>query len=142
MRGIYPPINVLPSLSRLMNAGIGRGLGKHGKTREDHRAVADQLYAAYAEGVDLRGLVAIIGKEALSERDRKFLEFADLYEDKFVRQGKEEDRDIFYTLDLGWELLATLPVTELTRIPDELIKKYHPAYKGKKEEPKPAAAPA
>ncbi len=142
MRGIYPPINVLPSLSRLMNAGIGRGLGKHGKTREDHRAVADQLYAAYAEGVDLRGLVAIIGKEALSERDRKFLEFADLYEDKFVRQGKEEDRDIFYTLDLGWELLATLPLTELTRIPDELIKKYHPLYRGKKEEAKPAAAPA
>ncbi len=88
-----------------MNDGIGAG-----KTREDHKAVSDQCYAAYAEGKDLRGLVAIVGKDALSERDRKFLEFADLFEDRFVRQGRDEDRDIETTLDLGWELLATLPV--------------------------------
>lgn len=103
-KGIYPPINVLPSLSRLMNLGIGEG-----HTREDHKKVSDQLYAAYAEGNDLRGLVAIVGKDALSERDRMFLEFADLFEDRFVRQGLYEDRSIEETLDLGWELLATLP---------------------------------
>ena len=81
-KGIYPPINVLPSLSRLMNLGIGKG-----HTREDHKKVSDQCYAVYAEGNDLRGLVAIVGKDALSERDRMFLEFADLFEDRFVRQG-------------------------------------------------------
>ena len=80
-KGIYPPINVLPSLSRLMNLGIGNG-----KTREDHKKVSDQMYAGYAEGNDLRGLVAIVGKDALSERDRLLLEFADLFENRFVRQ--------------------------------------------------------
>ena len=92
--GIYPPIDVGSSLSRLMNAGIGPG-----RTREDHKAVSDQCYAAYAEGRDLRGLVAIVGKDALSERDRKFLDFADVFENKFVRQGSDEDRDIETTLD-------------------------------------------
>ena len=126
MKGIYPPVNVLPSLSRLMNSGIGPG-----RTREDHKAVSDQLYAAYAEGKDLRGLVAIVGKEALSERDRKFLEFADLFEDRFVRQGMEEDRSIEETLDLGWELLSSLPEAQLTRIDNKFIEKYHPAHRGK-----------
>ncbi|MFQ6072171.1 MAG: ATP synthase subunit B [Methanosarcinales archaeon] len=123
-KGIYPPINILPSLSRLMNAGIGNG-----RTREDHKAVSDQLYAAYAEGRDLRGLVAIVGKDALSDRDKKLLEFADIFEDRFVRQGMEEDRPIETTLDLGWELLSELPEAQLTRIDNELIKKYHPAYR-------------
>jgi V/A-type H+-transporting ATPase subunit B len=123
-KGIYPPINVLPSLSRLMNLGIGK---EH--TREDHKKVSDQLYAAYAEGNDLRGLVAIVGKEALSERDRMFLEFADLFENRFVRQGYNEDRSIFETLDGGWNLLATLPVEQLVRIDRELIAKYHPQFK-------------
>jgi V/A-type H+-transporting ATPase subunit B len=123
-KGIYPPINVLPSLSRLMNLGIGP---KH--TREDHKKVSDQLYAAYAEGNDLRGLVAIVGKDALSERDRGFLEFADLFEGRFVRQGYNEDRTIFNTLDLGWDLLATLPVEQLVRIDRELINKYHPKFR-------------
>jgi len=123
-KGIYPPINVLPSLSRLMNAGIGKNM-----TREDHKAVSDQCYAAYAEGRDLRGLVAIVGKDALSERDLKFLEFADIFEDKFVRQGKEEDRDIETTLNLAWELLSYLPVNALTRIDKKYIEKYHPQYK-------------
>ena len=125
-KGIYPPINVLPSLSRLMNSGIGEG-----KTREDHKAVSDQIYAAYAEGNDLRGLVAIVGKEALSERDRKFLEFADMFEDQFVRQGKDEDRSIETTLEIGWNLLAELSEAQLTRIDRDMIAKYHPAHRAK-----------
>ncbi len=129
-KGIYPPINVLPSLSRLMNLGIGKG-----HTREDHKKVSDQMYAGYAEGNDLRGLVAIVGKDALSERDRLLLEFADLFENRFVRQGYDEDRTIEDTLNLGWELLATLPVEQLTRIDRDLINKYHPKFRaGAKKE--------
>ena len=124
-KGIYPPINVLPSLSRLMNLGIGAGL-----TREDHKKVSDMLYSGYAEGVDLRGLVAIVGKDALSERDQKFLEFADVFENRFVRQGADEDRSIGQTLDLGWDLFQGLPESELEkRIDRDLIKKYHPKYR-------------
>ncbi len=123
-KGIYPPINVLPSLSRLMNLGIGEGL-----TRDDHKKVSDQLYAGYAEGNDLRGLVAIVGKDALSERDRLFLEVADYFEDQFVRQGISEDRSITGTLDIGWKLLAPLPEEQLVRIDRELIRKYHPNYR-------------
>ena len=123
-KGIYPPINVLPSLSRLMNLGIGKD-----HTREDHKKVSDQLYAAYAEGNDLRGLVAIVGKDALSERDRMFLEFADIFENRFVRQGYREDRTIFDTLDIGWNLLATLPVEQLVRIDRDLIARYHPKFR-------------
>ena len=129
-KGIYPPINVLPSLSRLMNLGIGKG-----KTREDHKKVSDQMYAGYAEGNDLRGLVAIVGKDALSERDRLLLEFADLFENRFVRQGYDEDRTIEDTLGVGWEILSTLPVEQLTRIDRDLIAKYHPKVKaGSKKE--------
>ncbi|HII98861.1 MAG TPA: V-type ATP synthase subunit B [Methanoregula sp.] len=129
-KGIYPPINVLPSLSRLMNLGIGPG-----KTRDDHKKVSDQMYAGYAEGNDLRGLVAIVGKDALSERDRLLLEFADLFENRFVRQGYDEDRTIEDTLTIGWELLSTLPVEQLTRIDRDLISKYHPKVKsGAKKE--------
>ena len=119
-RGIYPPINVLPSLSRLMNLGIGPT-----RTREDHKQVSDQIFAAYAEGVDLRGLVAIVGEEALSERDKRFLKFAAEFEDKFVRQKRDEERSIAETLDLGWRLLGILPENELTRISPELRKKYY-----------------
>lgn len=122
--GIYPPINVGASLSRLMNAGIGEGL-----TREDHKAISDQCYAAYAEGRDLRGLVAIVGKEALSERDKKFLDFADAFEDKFVRQGADEDRDIETTLEIAWQLVALLPENQLSRIDRKYIEKYHPAHR-------------
>ncbi|MGD9778911.1 ATP synthase subunit B [Methanomethylovorans sp.] len=123
-KGIYPPINVLPSLSRLMNSGIGAG-----KTRDDHKAVSDQMYAAYAEGRDLRGLVAIVGKEALSERDQRILEFADLFEDRFVRQGREEDRSIEDTLNVAWSILSELPEALLTRVDNKFIEKYHPAHK-------------
>jgi V/A-type H+-transporting ATPase subunit B len=129
-KGIYPPINVLPSLSRLMNLGIGKG-----HTREDHKKVSDQMYAGYAEGNDLRGLVAIVGKDALSERDRLLLEFADLFENRFVRQGYDEDRTIEDTLNLGWDLLSSLPVELLTRIDRDLINKYPPKFRaGAKKE--------
>jgi V/A-type H+-transporting ATPase subunit B len=127
-KGIYPPINVLPSLSRLMNLGIGKGF-----TREDHKKVSDQLYAGYAEGMDLRGLVAIVGKDALSERDRGFLDFADMFEKRFVRQGKDEDRTIEESLDLGWDLLKDIPEEQLVRIDREMIQKYHPKYRKKAE---------
>ena len=126
-KGIYPPIFVLPSLSRLMNAGIGEG-----QTREDHKQLSDQLYAAYAEGVDLRGLVAIVGKEALSERDQRLLEFGDDFENRFVRQGREEDRHIGEdTLELGWNMISALPESALTRIDKKIMDKYHPAYRDK-----------
>ena len=121
-KGIYPPNDVLPSLSRLMNLGIGPD-----KTREDHKQVSDQLYAAYAEGRDLRGLVAIVGEEALSDRDKKFLKFADEYEKRFIAQRRDEDRSIIETLDLGWELLGILSENELTRIDPEMRKKYYKA---------------
>jgi len=126
--GIYPPVDVLPSLSRLMSGGIGEGL-----TREDHSGVSDQLYAAYAEGRDLRDLTAVVGEEALTDRDRKFLAFADEFEDKFIRQSKDEDRTIQETLDLGWELLSILPTSELKRVKDEFIEKYLPSEKTEEE---------
>jgi V/A-type H+-transporting ATPase subunit B len=123
-KGIFPPVDVLPSLSRLMSGGIGEE-----RTREDHSGVSDQLYSAYAEGRDLRDLMAVVGEEALTERDRKFLSFADDFENKFITQTKDEDRSIQETLDLGWELLSLLPETELKRVRAEHIPKYHPAYK-------------
>ena len=125
-KGIYPPIDVLPSLSRLMNLGIGPK-----KTREDHKQVSDQMYANYAEGRELRGLVAIVGEEALSERDKKLLKFAEEFEDRFVRQAKDEEREIKKSLDLGWELLGKIPARMLTRISPEMKEKY---YKEVKEE--------
>jgi len=118
-KGIYPPIDVLPSLSRLMNAGLGVG-----KTREDHRGVADQLYASYAQGRDVRSLSAVVGVEALTDNDKRYLEFADEYEKRFVTQGRYENRDIEYTLDLGWELMSVLPETELKRVRLEHIERY------------------
>jgi len=118
-KGIYPPIDVLPSLSRLMNAGIGKE-----KTREDHRGVADQLYAAYAEGRDLRSLSAVVGEEALTDVDKQYLKIADDFEKRFVSQGRYENRDIHATLDLGWDLLSALPETELKRVKRDYIDKY------------------
>jgi len=117
--GIYPPVNVSSSLSRLMNAGVGKG-----KTREDHKAVSDQLYAAYAEGKDLRGLVAIVGKESLSEKDRKLLDFADVFEDRVVRQSHDEDRTIEDTLAIAWDILGALSADQLTRIDRKYIEQY------------------
>ncbi|MBD6955796.1 MAG: V-type ATP synthase subunit B [Thermoplasmata archaeon] len=123
-RGIYPPIDVLLSLSRLMNQGIGKG-----KTREDHRGVADQLYSSYARGRDLRSLSAIVGEGALTPEDRKFLHFADIFERRFIGQGKDEDRSIETTLNLGWELLAEIPESELKRVKKEHIEKYGRRYR-------------
>ena len=124
-KNIYPPVDVLPSLSRLMNSGIGKG-----KTREDHKQVSDQQYAGYAEGRDLRGLVAIVGEDALSDRDKRLLKFAESFEDEFVRQGKKDDRSIEDTLKLSWDLLAKIPQEELTRISPKIKDKY---YKNKKD---------
>ena len=120
-KGIKPPINVLPCLSRLMKRGIGKG-----RTREDHDDVSNQCYAAYAEGCELRDLIAVVGEEALSERDRKFLKFSDLFENQFIAQRADEDRSIEDTLGLAWKLLSTLPKDELKRIEEEYITKYYP----------------
>jgi V/A-type H+-transporting ATPase subunit B len=117
-KGINPPIDALPCLSRLMNLGIGPG-----KTREDHRNVADQLYASYAYGRDLRRLVAIVGEEALSELDRNYLKFADHFEKRFISQGNVE-RSIETTLQVAWELFSLLPDEELKRIKQEYIDRY------------------
>ena len=118
-KGVYPPIDVLPSLSRLMNAGIGSG-----KTRADHRTVADQLYALYAEGRDLRRLVAIIGEAALSTEDRRVLDFAKRFEKEFVGQASA-NREIAETLNIAWDLMGSMPAELLKRIPRELIEQHH-----------------
>ena len=119
-KGMYPPINPLGSLSRLMNNGIGKG-----KTREDHRGVADQLYGAYARAQDAKALSSIVGVEALSESDKLYLGFGNEFESRFIKQGPYESRDIEKTLSIGWDLLSALPETELTRIKEEYIKKYY-----------------
>ncbi len=119
-KGIYPPVDVLPSLSRLMNLGIGKG-----KTRDDHKNVSDQLYANYAQGRDLRGLVAIVGEEALSDRDKRLLKFAEVFEQRFVAQKRTEDRTINQTLDLSWDMFSALPQHELTRLSPDLKQKYY-----------------
>lgn len=126
-KGIYPPIDPLPSLSRLMDEGIGEG-----KTRNDHRQVADQLYYAYAEGRGLRDLVAVVGEEALTGRDKLYLQFSDRFERNFINQGPYENRDIEKTLDIGWDLLSAFPETELKRIDPEIIKKFHLKYRSQK----------
>ncbi len=123
-KGIYPPIDPLPSLSRLMNAGIGQG-----KTRPDHRQVADQLYAFYAQGRDLRRLVAIVGEAALSETDRRYLSFAEKFEQLFVNQGPT-NRTLEETFTHAWELLALFPPRELKRIKTEFIEKFYPKNHG------------
>ena len=123
-KGIYPPVDVLPSLSRLMKSGIGPG-----KTREDHKYVADQLYDAYSRGIKARDLAKIVGEIGLGRRMRNYLRFADEFEQKFINQGVYENRPIEETLDIGWEVLSVLPEEELVRIPDKIIKRYHPKYK-------------
>ncbi len=125
-RGVYPPVDVLPSLSRLMNLGIGPT-----RTREDHAGVSSQLYASYAEGRDLRSLVAVVGEEALTERDKKFLSFANSFEQRLVAQGKYENRTIEQTLDTGWQLLAAIPESELKRVKPEHYEKYGKKYRQK-----------
>ncbi len=118
--GVYPPVSVLPSLSRLMKDGIGKGF-----TREDHSALSNQLFAAYAKVMDARSLASVIGEEELSPEDKKYLEFGKQFEAKFVNQGASENRTIEQSLDLGWELLTTLPREALDRVDSEMLDKYY-----------------
>ena len=120
-RGINPPVDVLPSLSRLKDKGIGEG-----KTRADHAGTMNQLFAAYARGKDAKELMTILGEAALSDDDKQFAKFADAFEQRYVNQGNNTNRSIEDTLNLGWELLSLLPRTELKRIKPELIEKYMP----------------
>jgi len=120
-KSISPPVDVLPCLSRLMKQGIGEG-----RTRADHDQVSNQLYAAYSEGVNLRDLVAVVGEEALTDRDRSYLRFSDEFEKRYIRQGRSEDRTIEDTLRLGWDLLRIIPKDDLKRIDDRYISKYYP----------------
>ena len=119
-KGIYPPVDVLPSLSRLKDKGIGSG-----KTREDHSDVLNQLFACYARGKEVRELAVILGEAALSDLDRLYLTFADEFEDRFVRQQEKEERPIVKTLETGWELLRMVPRAELKRIREEYLNKYY-----------------
>jgi len=121
LKGIYPPINVLPSLSRLKDKGIGEE-----KTREDHANVMNQLFASYARGKESKELATILGEAALTEEDKKYVKFSDKFEEIFVQQGEDENRDIEKSLSIGWEALAMLPLNELKRIKDEYIEKYLP----------------
>jgi len=120
-KGIYPPVDVLPSLSRLKDKGIGQG-----KTRRDHSDVLNQLFACYAKGKEARELAIILGEGALSELDRLYLKFADQFENRFIRQTEDEDRSILQTLEIGWDLLKIIPRPELKRIRMEYLDEYYP----------------
>ncbi len=119
-QNIYPPVNVPPSLSRLMKDGVGKDY-----TREDHPRVANQLYASYTRALEARNLASIIGAEELSALDRRYLKFADEFEKRFIGQGEDEDRSIIETLDLAWDLLSMLPADTLARVSEADISKYH-----------------
>ncbi|WP_028273748.1 V-type ATP synthase subunit B [Atopococcus tabaci] len=119
--GIQPPINVLPSLSRLKDKGIGEG-----KTREDHAATMNQIFAAYAAGKEAKELAVVLGEAALSDTDRKYVQFTDKFEEEYVNQGNYTNRSIEETLELGWKLLSILPRAELKRIKDDMLDKYLP----------------
>jgi V-type H+-transporting ATPase subunit B len=119
-RQVYPPINVLPSLSRLMKSGIGKGM-----TRVDHPSVSDQLYANYAIGMDTRAMKAVVGEEALNSEDLLYLEFIEKFEDRFLKQGAYEKRDIFTSLDIAWELLRLFPENMLKKIPAKIKEQFY-----------------
>lgn len=120
-KGITPPIDVLPSLSRLKDKGVGKG-----KTREDHSDTMNQLFAAYSSGKNSKELMAILGEAALTDMDLLYAKFADKFESEYISQGYNADRDVLETLDIGWKLLGMLPKSELKRIKDENIEKYYP----------------
>ncbi len=129
-KGIYPPVDVMPSLSRLKDKGIGKG-----KTREDHADLMNQLFAAYARGKEAKELAVILGEGALSEEDKAFAKFTDAFEDRYVRQGEYENRTVEETLALGWELLTIIPRRELKRVRDAYLEKYlDPLLKSQKQE--------
>lgn len=119
-QGFYPPVGVLPSLSRLMKDGIGEGY-----TRKDHQDIANQLFACYAHVQDVKSLTSVIGEDELSPLDRDYLDFGRLFEKYFINQGFEENRSIEYTLDLGWDLVSTLPKTALDRLDTKLIDQFY-----------------
>ena len=121
MAGVYPPVSILPSLSRLMKDGIGEGF-----TREDHQVLANQLFSAYSKVNDAKSLASVIGEDELSDIDKKYIQFGKEFDKRFLSQGMHENRTIEETLDLGWELLKLLPKSELDRIPDEILGKYYP----------------
>lgn len=118
-KNIYPPVNILPSLSRLMKDGIGEGY-----TREDHQDVSNQLFASYSKVQDIRALAQIIGEDDLSEVDNRYMEFGRLFENKFIGQDFDENRTMLETLDLAWEILSVLPIEELDRVSPKMIQKY------------------
>jgi V/A-type H+-transporting ATPase subunit B len=126
-RGIYPPIDPMPSLSRLMREGIGKG-----RTHACHKSVADQMFAGYSLGRNLRDLVAVVGEESLTSIDKQYLSFADRFENEFLQQGYYESRSIFDTLELAWDLLSDLPEGELKRIPPKMLRMYHPSHRDEK----------
>jgi V-type H+-transporting ATPase subunit B len=124
-KGVYPPINVLPSLSRLMKSAIGEG-----RTRRDHGDVSNQLYAKYAIGRDAAAMKAVVGEEALSAEDKLSLEFLDKFEKTFIAQGAYENRDIFESLDLAWSLLRIYPKDLLNRIPAKVLDEFYQRKRG------------
>lgn len=119
-KGIYPPVSILPSLSRLMKDGVGEGY-----TREDHSDLSNQLFAAYSKVQDARSLASVIGEDELGEIDHRYMEFGRRFENEFLAQSQREDRTLDETLDLGWKLLSLLPRSELSRVSDELLDKYY-----------------
>lgn len=121
-KGIYPPINVLPSLSRLRDKGIGEG-----RTREDHPHLANQLFSSYARSKEIEELAVVLGEAALTETDRAFMKMGEKFEDRFIRQALDENRTIEETLSIGWDLLTMIPKAEIKRIKDDMIEKYLPA---------------
>ncbi|MDY3929079.1 MAG: V-type ATP synthase subunit B [Clostridia bacterium] len=123
MSGVYPPVSILPSLSRLMKDGIGKGF-----TREDHPALANQLFSAYSRVNDAKSLASVIGEDELSDIDKKYIEFGKAFDAQFLTQGQFENRSINETLDLGWKLLGILPKSELDRVSDDILQKYYRPY--------------
>jgi V-type H+-transporting ATPase subunit B len=132
-RGIYPPINVLPSLSRLMKSAIGKGM-----TRDDHPMVSNQLYANYAIGKDNQQMKAVVGEEALTVEENRYIDFLENFEKKYIAQDRYENRTIFDSLDKAWELLRIIPRDELSKIPEEIKKKYYLTESKQKEMSKKA----
>lgn len=120
LTGVYPPVSILPSLSRLMKDGIGEGF-----TREDHPALSNQLFAAYSKVEDAKSLASVIGEDELSDIDKKYIAFGKAFDEKFLSQSKDENRTIETTLNLGWELLGMLPRGELDRVSDDILDKYY-----------------
>ncbi len=120
LTGVYPPVSILPSLSRLMKDGIGEGF-----TREDHPALSNQLFAAYSKVEDAKSLASVIGEDELSDIDKKYIAFGRAFDERFLSQAKDENRSIEDTLNLGWELLGMLPKSELDRVSDDILNKYY-----------------